>query len=354
MKSVSLTMPRPTQEYVIMKRTLNLRGKGFTLVELLVVIAIIGILIGLLLPAVQAAREAARRMQCTSNMKNLALAMQTYHDAHKSLPPGCVNFNIAANGSHGGDGSTYNHGMWSWSAFILPQVEGAALYDLIDFSQPAWCDHHWMSPSINCSTCEYSGSTWADNHKTVAESCPGVFQCPSADHTYENTQKDYAVNGAASAGDRLPERTTNKKYIAGLFCQRETFGLNAIKDGTSNTVLMAELCSSALPGQTSDVDNVGANPFVWTNDFSQGFFIFAQNNKPICMPNCLTYNRTERSPKSQHSGGLNVAMVDGSVHFISDTVDVDVWADSLTRQRNKTMTYNDAVYGGGVKSVANE
>ena len=338
-----------------MKRSLGLRGTaGFTLVELLVVIAIIGILIGLLLPAVQAAREAARRMQCTNNIKNLALAMQTYHDAHKALPPGCVNFNITANGSHGGDGSTYNHGMWSWSAMILPQVEGVALYDMIDFSQPAWCDHHWMSPDRNCTTCEYSGSTWADNHKTVSQSCPAVFQCPSTDHTYANTQKDYAVNGATTDSSHLPERTTNKKYIAGLFCQRETYGLNAIKDGTSNTILLAELCSSALPSQVKDVDNVGANPFVWVCDLSEGFFIFAQEGKPICMPNSIGYNRTERSPKSQHPGGMNVSMVDGSVHFVSDTVDVNVWSDSLTRQHNKTLTYGGVTYGGGVKSVANE
>ena len=338
-----------------MKRSLNLRNKGFTLVELLVVIAIIGILIGLLLPAVQAAREAARRMQCTNNMKNLALAMQTYHDAHKSLPPGCTTFNTTAAGSYNhSTGGGVSHGQWSWSAFILPQVESVALYDLIDFTYPAWCDHHWMSPNVNCSTCEYSGETWMENHKTVSESAPSVFQCPSTDHAYINTQKDYAVNGAATDSSSLPERTANKKYFAGLFCLNETFGLSAIKDGTSNTILMAELCSSALPSQTNDVDNVGANPFVWVNDLSQGFFIFAQNGKPICMPNNVGYNRTERSPKSQHPGGMNVSMVDGSVHFVSDTIDVEVWADSLTRQHNKTLTYGGVVYGGGVKSVANE
>ena len=77
--------------------------QGFTLVELLVVIAIIGILIGLRLPAVQAARESARRMQCTSNMKNIALAMQTYEDAHKCLPPGNVDWNLSVFAKHDGN-----------------------------------------------------------------------------------------------------------------------------------------------------------------------------------------------------------------------------------------------------------
>ena len=341
-----------------MNRSITLRGRGFTLVELLVVIAIIGILIGLLLPAVQAARESARRMQCTNNLKNIGLAMQTYHDAHKALPPGCVNFDIVTNsGLKHQDKGGCNHGMWSWSAFILPQIEAVQLYQLINFSYPAYCDHECMSPDAAgpCNQrCEWSGSTWADNHKTVSENCPAILQCPSADHVKANMTKDYAVNGATTDSSSLPERVDNKSVIAGLFCKTSAFGLNAIKDGTSNTILAAELCSSALPSQVNDVENVGANPFVWVNDFSQGFFIFAQNGKPICSPNNIGYNRTERCAKSQHPGGLNVVMADGSVHFVSDTIDVNAWADSVTRQHNKTITYSGAKYGGGVKNVASE
>lgn len=328
------------------------KRNAFTLVELLVVIAIIGILIGLLLPAVQAARESARRMQCTSNMKNIALAMQTYEDAHKCLPPGCVDFNITAHAdlNHGGDGANYHHGMWSWSAMILPQIEGSALYQLIDFSYPAYCAT--ADSSVGCGTCEWSGSDWAENHKKVSSSSPAVFQCPSAGHMVPNTQKDYAVNGACTSG-QLPERTADKTAVAGLFCKTMTFGLAQIKDGTSHTILLSELCCEALPSQIEDVDNVAANPFVWVNDRSQGFFIFSQNSssKPICTPNCLTYNRTERSPKSQHPGGLNCAMADGSVHYVSDVVDVKIWANSLTRQHNKTMKDNGITYGDGTDCI---
>ena len=333
------------------KNVMTKRNFGFTLVELLVVIAIIGILIGLLLPAVQAAREAARRMQCTSNMKNIALAMQTYAESHKSLPPGCVDFNYNTFAYHGGN-NDYHHGMWSWSAMILPFMEANATYALIDFTYPAYCNHENMSPKINCSTCEYTEG-WAANHKIVSESCPAVLQCPSSSQLHPNTQKDYAVNGASTDGV-LPERTASKLKIVGLFCKTETFKLAEIKDGTSNTIMLSELSCSALPGQTSDADNMAANPFVWTNDYSQGFFIFSQNSssKPICMPNCLTYNRTERSPKSQHPGGLNVALGDASVRFVPDVVDVNVWANSLTRIYSKTMTDNGTQYGGATDCVS--
>jgi len=92
---------------------------GFTLIELLVVITIIGILIALLLPAVQAAREAARRMSCTNNLKQIGLAIHTYHDAYRLFPQGYIN-------------QPALHEAWGWTVFILPYLEQKPLHDRLD------------------------------------------------------------------------------------------------------------------------------------------------------------------------------------------------------------------------------
>jgi len=105
--------------------------RAFTLVELLVVIAIIGVLVALLLPAVQSAREAARRMQCQSNLKQIALALHNYEQTHRKFPPGCIQQQADPQWSAGATAAnTINDTeSWAWGAFLLPYIEQSALYE---------------------------------------------------------------------------------------------------------------------------------------------------------------------------------------------------------------------------------
>src|SRR5690349_2559350 len=105
------------------------RRTAFTLIELLVVIAIIAILIALLVPAVQKAREAAARTQCTNNLKQIGLAMHSYHDTYKRLPPGYVDGNTNPNSTPDNDVGPG----WGWAAFLLPYMEQGPLYNQINF-----------------------------------------------------------------------------------------------------------------------------------------------------------------------------------------------------------------------------
>src|SRR5271167_643870 len=110
---------------------------GFTLIELLVVIAIIAVLIGLLVPAVQKVREAAARIQCSNNLKQIGLAMQSYHDAVKCLPPGM------ARHDEGDDGGPYPATYWSY--FILPYIDQIPLYESAPFVQdPDWTQGNYL------------------------------------------------------------------------------------------------------------------------------------------------------------------------------------------------------------------
>src|SRR5579871_5127540 len=102
------------------------RRRGFTLIELLVVIAIIAVLVAILLPAVQQAREAARRASCNNNLKQLGLALQNYHEAHSTFPPGYIS-NFDGSGNDTGPG-------WGWGALLLPQMDQQTIQSTIDFN----------------------------------------------------------------------------------------------------------------------------------------------------------------------------------------------------------------------------
>src|SRR5476649_165506 len=106
--------------------------KGFTLIELLVVMAIIGILVALLVPAVQKVRESAARLQCTNNLKQIGLALHSYHGANKQFPPGYVDGNTDPASTPDNDVGPG----WGWASFLLPYLDQGSLFSQINFSQP--------------------------------------------------------------------------------------------------------------------------------------------------------------------------------------------------------------------------
>ena len=202
-------------------------ARGFTLIELLVVIAIIAILIALLLPAVQQAREAGRRTQCKNNLKQIGLAMHNYFGAHKRLPPSyCVVPGIA----------TPVGGQWSVRARILPFVEQANLQDLVDWHRP-------YSAQLNVAT------------KRVP-----TFLCPSEVNDVvrvnpAGTPRDFPANYVVNMGTWKIRDPNNGTGGEGAFHPNSAVRMTNFRDGTSNTVMAAE-----VKAYTSYLRNTNEDP----------------------------------------------------------------------------------------------
>ncbi len=305
-----------------MKRThLRIARRGFTLVELLVVIAIIGILVGLLLPAVQAAREAARRMSCQNNMKQIALASHNYADAHKVFPSGSVGA-VNANGTCCAVGwrDPQNNGLpwghFSWAAIILPYLEQTALHSRIDFNVPAFAE---SIPEAEGWGAE-RGPAGHANNRFAANNMPKMFVCPSAKRVKPETQfKDYGMT--SGIGTCCPERQNDGARHLGMGWMNSKVGFRDVIDGTSNTIHFVEFAHYARRSWTSI--NTGTNQFIWVHHTSQGY---ADAARP---PNDQTANT--RSAVGAHPGGIQVALADGSVRFITNSIDMPAYQAMFTR-----------------------
>ena len=310
----------------------NRRRMGFTLVELLVVIAIIGILVGLLLPAVQAAPEAARRMQCSNNLKQLGISLHNYHDTYKSFVP-----RKQGTGTCGTPRDNCNRA--SGYIGLLPFMEQQPMYDQImagDASNPPGGPAGW--------------SGWA-----VWNQAPEGLRCPSGN--YSGTP-DSTNNYMFSVGDQI-DNNRDRSDLRGVFAYRRGIKFAQIVDGTSNTIAMSEhlranfgLGSNSQPkiqvGLVGNLDprtNPGAclnthtngiyNDVAstkgyfgtrWTDGQTErvGFTTVTPPNGPSCFEGANVNADAAHSviaPSSNHPGGVMAVFCDGSVHFISDTID---------------------------------
>jgi len=314
----------------------NLR-KAFTLVELLVVIAIIGILIALLLPAVQSAREAARRIECRNNMKQIGLAMHNYLSTHKVFPPGCINENNQClNGVSGGGlrPGQYTSGRAPWAVFILPYLEQQARYDRFDFNKPFVGLYYSLSPQP-----PYGGTPYV-NYEYQQMPNP-AFHCPSnPDSTEDNPRTDYsAVSGGGTDSDSQCHGSgaiTGRRHFFnnGIFYVNSKTKPRDIPDGLTKTFLVAEnthlRCNNGYgwlwASTARPADGGGTYALMGTICYALGPINVWD---PTIDPN--SHAQQQRTFASEHPGGAHAVMADGSVQFVEEDININVFREMATR-----------------------
>lgn len=296
----------------------DLRRRAFTLIELLVVIAIIAVLIALLLPAVQQAREAARRSQCKNNLKQVGLALQNYHDSFGTMPPGTVWPSGVNSGPRTG----------GFVIHTLPYFDQATVYNLINFN--------------------VSGILWYGNNTTATAAALPMLLCPSdgmatgfiVSASQRWSRSNYlGIFSGANSGDMFTAASDNDSTKRAVFGMNRGAQIRDIIDGTSNTLIVAEY----LTGVTSTEARASA----WS-DQSPGTQLFvAQSPNSTVSDVCYDINPASwctnapalnlpaignttiaaqtATARSRHTGGVHGVMVDGSVRFFSDNINLPTW-----------------------------
>jgi prepilin-type N-terminal cleavage/methylation domain-containing protein/prepilin-type processing-associated H-X9-DG protein len=345
-------------------------SKAFTLVELLVVIAIIGVLIALLLPAVQAAREAARRMQCTNHLKQWTLALHNYHDTNQLFPPHGIK-----EVSDGGPGVIPR---------VLPFIEQAQLTQGYDFSNEVFA----------------GGRSGVNSHYApIANIHLNILICPSDGELNGKRERNLngtlvvggnyvACTGSGTGETSMMDTAAGPNVNDGLFHLGSQSSMASITDGTSNTVIFSEglyaVGSSGLSGTTGtarypiyqrtfltgggtiapnmDISAYSAaatggrgehctfwlpsratymtfNAYLTPNKQDAGDIWDQTESYTYTAPNGTTSTGRQHlfvTARSSHRGGVNASYGDGSVHFISDTINRLVWGNLATPDRELT------------------
>lgn len=333
------------------KTSTRRRSRGFTLVELLVVIAIIGILVALLLPAVQAAREAARNLQCRNNLKQIGIAMHGYNSSHGVFPYGSADHDYDA--ADYDPLGTYRSG-GTWRTFLLPYLEQMTISDGI----------------TGLSTLrENGGYSWTTPYHTAPEQALviSVFICPNEPRPHVRggaviwafTPRDgygistYMGNAGPvtpvpsdgswgnlfSACGQCTDGSVLDKYCPCTFGNSAQFGRGfmhghnpsgpgmldmypngystaSVRDGTSNTLMVGE--TTGLDQNGDGCSLPGHDQLGWMSTWCVATTVFGINMDGVggrWQDGCVSF-------RSYHPGGSNFVFVDGSVHFLAETIDL--------------------------------
>jgi prepilin-type N-terminal cleavage/methylation domain-containing protein/prepilin-type processing-associated H-X9-DG protein len=305
-------------QWVIIDMSIYSKRAAFTLVELLVVIAIIGILVGLLLPAVQAAREAARRMQCSNNVRQLGLATHNYESAYNRLPSGWV-----SNGLSGEPG-------WGWSAALLPFMEGSNVANKID----------WRI-AIEEAIHDEVRTTVIPSFLCPSDPFANVFEIGESDgsHTHKHT---YSLSlPTVDDGDKL-FAIAKSNYVAmfgtfeledapyqgdGMYYGNSRTKFRDVTDGLSNTIMVGER-SGQLGGS------------IWHGNIPEAAESFSRIvGVADHAPNSPAGHFEDF--RSYHTGGANFMRADGSVQWLPETIDEEVYRAMATRSGGEALSYTE-------------
>jgi prepilin-type N-terminal cleavage/methylation domain-containing protein/prepilin-type processing-associated H-X9-DG protein len=343
-----------------------MRRHGFTLIELLVVIAIIAVLIALLLPAVQSAREAARRAQCINNLKQIGLALHNYHQAVGSFPLGASEYIVSTNANRN---NNFQWDNWSCHVMMLPYMEQATMYNACNFylgnneGQNFWINSTVTLKRISSFLCP------SDPYAGVGN--PNIGN--------NNSSNDNSYVGSQGTTTMTPQ-VNSATGSTGMFFYYVSYDISGCTDGTSNTIAFSEAlvgnpakesgystyrgesvmnvnsvlaanmydatqnpqaiftalaaCNALFQGPSANGGNnpwrgiyweVGANGMTWFNT------IVPPNSKQYPWGDCRDQwggwpdESTFATATSNHPGGVNVLMTDGSVRFVKDSVNMATW-----------------------------
>ncbi|OHB73244.1 MAG: hypothetical protein A2V70_02065 [Planctomycetes bacterium RBG_13_63_9] len=282
--------------------------RAFTLIELLVVIGIIGTLIAMLLPAVQAARAAARRVQCSSNLKQLGLAMLNYHNTYECLPPGFMVVNKQGQ----------INGGWAWGVFLMPFIEQSALQDRLSVTKYT-LDQVISDPAL----------------LPMLQTQLAVLKCPSSEidplreYLGPGSQMVSTANYTCCRGFFKYSGSTHlEKPNNGVFYGESATRLADISDGTSSTIALGE--RTVLPIDRGD-------PKKWPSWCGPGGLTPSKgigSTVSSSVYDKMNHPSDMHLFSSEHVGGATFCFADGSVHFISERIHSDAGGVSPTDDGN--------------------